>query len=135
MSPGLIGISILVGVAGVVIVSIIAAMRKPSAKTVTRTRRRITITSPLAPAALVERLERAAWRRVKVADIDPERGVILLSTPMTLFSWGFFYPLFITPSGAGSTIEVGIVSRTLQWGPVVTNNHKACLTEIEQALL
>ncbi len=127
-------IGILVGVILVVIVSIVAAMRTVSARTVRRTRRRITLTSPLPPVAVIEKLKRAAWRKVKVVDSDPERGVLVLSTPMTLFSWGFYYPLFTTPVGSASTIEVGIISRTLQWGPVITNNHKACVAEIEQAL-
>src|ERR1041385_6898461 len=118
----------------VAIVGIIAALRKISAKTVAQTRRRMTLTSPLAPAAVIEKLKRAAWRKIKVTDTDADRGVVVLATPMTMFSWGFFYPVFVTQGGSGSTIEVGIKSRAMQWGPVVTNNHKACVAEIEQAL-
>ena len=67
-------------------------------------------------------------------DSDAARGVVVLATGVTGFSWGFFYPIFVTASGSGSTLEIGIKSRIFQAGPVVTNNHKAAVAEIEQAL-
>jgi hypothetical protein len=127
-------IGLLVGGIVVLVVIIIAATRKMPAHSVQQTSRRMTLTSPLAPAAVVEKLKTARWRRIKVHDSDAARGVLVLATGVTGFSWGFFYPVFVTASGSGSTIEVGIKSRAVQAGPVVTNNHKAAVAEIEQAL-
>jgi hypothetical protein len=128
------GIGLLVGGIIVLVIILVAATRKMPAHSVQQTSRRMTLTSPLAPAAVVAKLEAARWNRIKLHDSDPARGVVVLATGTTIFSWGFFYPVFVTPSGTGSTIEVGIKSRAVQWGPVVTNNHTSAVAEIEQAL-
>jgi hypothetical protein len=127
-------IGLLVGGIVVLVIVVIAMARKMPAAEARQTSRRITLTSPLAPAAVIEKLRAARWRRIKVHDSDAARGVIVLATSVSLFGWGFFYPVFVTRSGSGSTIEVGIKSRAVQWGPVVTNNHKAAVAEIEEAL-
>jgi hypothetical protein len=127
-------IGLLVGGIVVVIMMIVASQKKMPASTAQQTSRRLTLTSPLAPAAVVEKLAAAQWRRLKLHDSDAARGVVVLATGMTVFSWGFFYPVFITTNGTGSTLEIGVKSRIFQAGPVVTNNHKAAVAEIDQAL-
>lgn len=128
------GVGLLVGGIIVLVIILIAATRKMPAHSAQMTSRRMSLTAPLAPAAVVEKLRNARWERIKLHDSDPARGVVVLATGTTIFSWGFFYPVFVTPRGAGSTIEVGIKSRAVQWGPVVTNNHKSAVAEIERAL-
>jgi hypothetical protein len=128
------GIGLLVGGIVVLVIVIIAMTRKMPATEARQTSRRITLASPLAPAAVIEKLKAARWRRMKLHDSDDARGVVVLATGVTLFGWGFFYPVFVTRGGSGSTIEVGIKSRAVQWGPVVTNNHKAAVAEIEEGL-
>ena len=127
-------IGLLVGGIVVLVIMIVAATRKVPAHSVQQTTRRITLASPLAPAAVIEKLKSARWRRVKLHDVDAGRGVVVLATGTTIFSWGFFYPVFVSRSGSGSTLEIGCKSRAMQWGPVVTNNHKSAVAEIEQAL-
>ena len=128
------GIGLLIGGITVLIMILVATQRKMPASAAKQTSRRLTLTSPLAPAAVIAKLQQAQWRRIKVHDSDAARGVVVLATGVTGFSWGFFYPVFVTPSGSGSTIEIGIKSRIFQAGPVVTNSHKAAVAEIEQAL-
>jgi hypothetical protein len=127
-------VGLLVGGIVVLLIIVIAMTRKMPAHAAQPTSRRMTLASPLAPAAVIDKLRSARWRRIKVHDSDTARGVVVLATGVTGFSWGFFYPVFVTPAGSGSTIEIGIKSRAIQWGPVVTNNHKAAVAEIEQAL-
>ena len=127
-------IGLLVGGIVVVIMMIVASQKRMPASTAKQTSRRLTLASPLAPAAVIEKLNAANWRRIKLHDSDPARGVVVLATGMTIFSWGFFYPIFVTRNGSGSTLEIGVKSRVFQAGPVVTNNHKAAVAEIEQAL-
>lgn len=129
-----ISIGLLIGGIVVLVLMLVAAQRKMPASTAKPTSRRLTITSPLAPAAVIEKLKNARWRRIKLHDSDAARGVVVLATGMTIFSWGFFYPIFVTRGGSGSTLEIGVKSRVFQAGPVVTNNHKAAVAEIEQAL-
>ncbi len=124
----------LVGAAIVAAIIVIAMLRKMPAATAPRTARQMTLESPLPPQAVFHKLRNGAWRRIKVHDSDPDRLVLVLATSATVFSYGFFYPVFIVANGPGSTIEIGIKSRAVQWGPVVTNNHKAAVAEIEQAL-
>jgi hypothetical protein len=124
----------LIGAAVVAVIIFIAILRKMPAATAPRTARQMTLESPLPPQAVFEKLKNGAWRCIKVHDSDPDRLVVVLASSVTVFSYGFFYPVFIAAKGSGSTLEVGIKSRAVQWGPVVTHNHKAAVAEIEQAL-
>ena len=101
--------------------------------TVTGSRRR-DVFAPLDPAAVFARLQQIGGR-YRVDDADPATRRLVLSSSVTLFSWGFFYPIEIHPHGtAGARIEVGIQSRLIQWGPVVTNAHQRCADELSQWL-
>jgi hypothetical protein len=129
-----VSIGLLVGGIVVLVIMIVALTRKMPAHSVQQASRQITLTSPLAPAAVIEKLKSAHWPRLKLHDSNAARGVVVLATGLTIFSWGFFYPVFVTRSGSGSTIQVGVKSRAMQWGPVVANNHKSAVAEIEEAL-
>ncbi|MFT3700377.1 MAG: hypothetical protein QM831_44945 [Kofleriaceae bacterium] len=71
----------------------------------------------------------------KVDDADPGTKIVVLSSPVTFFSWGFLYPVFITPNGAGgSQITVGCTSKLIQMGPIVTNAHNKAVAAVERTL-
>lgn len=126
---------VLIVVAVIVAIFAVIAMRmRLPAKTAMQTRRRLTLKSPLAPDAAFRKLLDASFGRCKLADSDSERRVLVLSSPISGWSWGFFYPVFVTPSASGSIIEVGVKARAPQYGLIVSNNHKACVAEIEKAL-
>jgi hypothetical protein len=65
---------------------------------------------------------------------DHADGIIVLSSPVTFFSWGFFYPVLIQPEGSGSKIVVGVKSKVFQLGPIVMRAHSQCAEAIERAL-
>jgi hypothetical protein len=118
-------IGILIGAIFVLVVAIMAMTRKADARTAVVSSRRIDIESPLPPAEAIQRLQTNPLGRYTLADADPARGVLVFKSSMTIFSWGFFFPVAVTPAaGGGSSVAIGIKSRALQWGPVVGNNHR-----------
>ena len=76
----------------------------------------------------------AIGRPYAVDDRDPGAKIVVLSSPVTFFTWGFLYPVFIHAEGAGSRIQVGCHSKFIQMGPLVTSAHRACVAAIEQTL-
>ena len=66
---------------------------------------RIDIHTPADPATVFARLS-ALSGRVHVDDKDPQTKILVLSTPVTFFTWGFLYPVYLHAEGSGSAIEV-----------------------------
>lgn len=86
------------------------------------------------PAAVFEALL-APPDRYRLDDSDREKLVIVLSIAPTLFTWGFFFPIWIKPAPAGgSIVEIGIQSRLFQWGPLVSRAHHRCVDAVESRL-
>ena len=111
----------------------IAFTRKGKVATATLGSRRHELRSNASPQEVFERIK--AFRgKLSVDDMDPGAHILVLSSPVTLFSWGFLFPVFIHAEGAGSRIEIGIHSKFMQYGPVVTRWHRTALEEIQQAL-
>ena len=65
---------------------------------------------------------------------DPARHRLVLTDKATMTTFGFFYPIHVTPSGRGSRVEIGIVSRGNQWGPLVTRAHETFLNAVRATL-
>ncbi len=65
---------------------------------------------------------------------DPARRRLVFTDKATLTTFGFFYPIHVTASGGGSKIDVGIVSRGNQWGPLVTKAHNIFLDGVKTTL-
>ena len=61
-------------------------------------------------------------------------AVIVLSSPVTFFSFGFFYPVHIHADGSGSRIQIGLRSKVFQIGPIPARAHTVCVEAIEKAL-
>ena len=74
----------------------------------------------------------------KVESFDVEKKNIVLSSSGTLFSWGFFYPIYITSQDDLSVVEIGIRSKLYQGGPIGgpirTKQHKKCFHAIKSVL-
>ncbi|MEV0701948.1 hypothetical protein AB0I53_29095 [Saccharopolyspora sp. NPDC050389] len=49
---------------------------------------------------------------------------MLLSSRPTAFTWGFFYPAVVYAEGAGTRVDLGIKSKAVQYGPLVTQAHR-----------
>ena len=71
----------------------------------------------------------------KVESFDVEKGNVILSSSITPFSWGFFYPIYITSQDEISEVEIGITSKLIQSGPLRTRQHKKCFHAIKSALI
>lgn len=89
------------------------------------------------PDAVFQRIRELAGMhpKYKLDDEDPERRILVFSSNPSLFSWGFFYPVVVTPTaGGGAEIRVDIQSRFIQFGPVVSHNRQKCADAIEKVL-
>jgi hypothetical protein len=124
---------LVVGCIAVAIGYLIAASRKGRVATAKLGSRRLEVRSPAAVEQVFAAIA-ALGAPYKVDDKDANARVLVLSSPITVFSWGFLYPVFLHQDGAGTRIEVGCHSRLFQYGPVVTNAHRKCVAAIEQAL-
>ena len=111
----------------------IAFTRKGSVRGTSMPGRQEVLSSPASTAEVFAAL-RQIGHPFKVDDADETARILVLSSPVTLFSWGFFYPVYITPIGPHSRITVGCSSKLIQIGPVVTNAHNKCVRAIEAAL-
>lgn len=70
-----------------------------------------------------------------IETIAPDQGFITLSTKPTLTSWGFFYPIYLSQQADHQTfVEIGIKSRAIQIGPLVSRNHERCAAGIFAAI-
>ncbi len=59
---------------------------------------------------------------------------IVLADQPTATSWGFFYPITLSTKPDGTTIlTIGIKSRLMQFGPVVSKHHKRLMEQITSA--
>src|SRR5262245_60912014 len=111
----------------------IAFSRKGSVAGASMGTRSLEVHSPASPEEVFERL-RAIGAKFHADDGDANAKIIVLSAPVTFFSWGFLYPVFIHAEGAGARIEIGIKSKFVQFGPVVGKWHRDCAAAIEAAL-
>jgi hypothetical protein len=76
----------------------------------------------------------AIGRPYTVDDQEARTKVLVLSSPVTLFSWGFLYPVFLHADGSGTRIQIGCHSKFFQMGPIVTSAHGKARDAIERVL-
>jgi hypothetical protein len=69
-----------------------------------------------------------------VDDQEARTKVLVLSSPVTLFSWGFLYPVYLHAEGTGTRIQIGCHSKFFQMGPIVAGAHGKVRDAIERAL-
>ncbi len=89
------------------------------------------------PEAVFQRIRELASMhpKYKLDDEDPSKRVLVFSSKPSLFSWGFFYPVVVTPTaGGGAEVRVDLQSRFIQFGPVVSHNRQKCADAIEKML-
>lgn len=109
----LVGVALLVGFT-----------KKGSVATVAMTARRIVLHSMAPPDVVYAWLTRYYPTGYSVEDHDPVRGIVILSSRPTAFTYGFFYPAIVYAEGAGTRVDLGIKSKVFQYGPLVTRAHR-----------
>jgi hypothetical protein len=138
-SPALTGmiVGLIVGVVLVCVGLVVASMRSGASAMSQRPRRIQYFAAWGTPDVILKAIIRfAQMGGYKIDAIDEAGGRIVLSESANFTSWGFFYPVFLTYQGNGQTIiEVGIKSKLVQVGPIVTRHHEKCLNGIRGAIL
>lgn len=69
--------------------------------------------------------------RVEFLD-DNEKTIVLGDSP-SFFSWGFFYPIYLTDREGQTLVEVGIKSKLWQPGRIRARLHDKCFYGIKAA--
>lgn len=121
-------------IAGAIVVFVVLKTNKASAKHAVLLSRIGILETPRSRDAVFALLKGTSLGRFKVADVDDEKKVLVFQSGLTAFSWGFFFPVFLTSLGSGTRIDAGIKSRFLQYGPIVTKTHREFMAELDRAL-
>jgi hypothetical protein len=95
--------------------------------------RKLDVHNAADPEAVFGRLQ-ALGGKYRLDDSDPHSRVLVFSSSPTFATWGFLYPVNVVAEGSGTRIEIGIASRFIQFGPLVTSAHKQMAAAIEDVL-
>lgn len=114
----------------------VAATKKGISSLGVRTKRMLSVAAKGSQESVLKSVIRFAQQSgYKVVALDEKRGQLVLEEPASLFSWGFFFPVFVSAQQDGSSlIEVGIKSKFSQCGPVVSRSHERFVTGLKAAL-
>ena len=118
----------------VIIPILLATSAKSPAKAAVLSHRHVTLETGLAPDSVFAKLAALKFGKVTPHDSDAERRVVVFTSPITGWSYGYFYPVFIRGAGAGSIVEVGITPKSIDCAPRLQKSLEACAREIETAL-
>lgn len=117
-------LALLGAAAGGTVLVLFALRRKGSLTTVPMTKRRCVVRTGAPPQHVYGWVTQHCPPGFSVADADPGRGMVLLESGMSATTWGFFYPVLVTPEPTGTRVELGIKSKAIQYGPLVTRQHR-----------
>ena len=139
MTPSLIS-SLVVFIFALLLVGIAwrYASRRNAASVVTKKPKRLHAFATAQPpeaiiAAIRQKVPASDYTLDSIAEENPR---LMLSTPPTATTWGFFYPIYLTVQDDGQTlVEVGIESKLVQMGLLVRQQHEACVAFVKAALL
>lgn len=71
----------------------------------------------------------------RVDDADAGKRILVLSSPTTLWSSGFLYPVHVRQDIIGSVIQIGIRSKSISVGIVRKSRaHERCAAELSALL-
>lgn len=113
------------------------ASTREAATTVTaKPKRLLSFTTAYPPREALDAIVAAAPDSAYTLDsVEAEDLRLILSTPPTATTWGFFYPVYLIEQDDGSTlVEVGIQSKLFQVGPLVRQQHERCLAYVRETL-
>jgi hypothetical protein len=74
--------------------------------------------------------------RYRLEEIDPAGEYVILGKRISGWTWGFFFPVFLSTGSDGLTlVEVAIKSRAGQIGPIVTYNRNRFVKMLQEAVV
>jgi hypothetical protein len=115
---------------------VVAAMRKATSAVATKpSRLRAFALQQNGSDVLKQVIAYAQVGGYKIEDIDEAIGRVILSDSVSLTSFGFFYPVYISQHGDETVVEVGIKPRLPQVGPIVTRNLERCVNGLKAHLI
>jgi hypothetical protein len=115
---------------------IIAATRERAWALKVKPQRKESFSTMLSPEESLKSIVRFAQSSdYKISNLDETENQALLEESASLWSWGFYFPVLVSKQPNGFTsIEVGIKSKFIQYGPIVSRSHKRCINGIKAAL-
>lgn len=91
------------------------------------------ITTPLSPEMASTALQKLAEGKIyEIHETKP--GLVVIKDKMGAVSFGNYYPIYLTPKGAGSDVFVAIQPMVPQFGPAVGMRLKKTVAAVEKAL-
>ena len=135
--PFVIWLPFMVAIALIAIGFLVAFSRRGKVSTARFDYKAVKLRNAGEPEAVFQRIRELSSMhpKYKLDDQDPSQRILVFSSNPSLFSWGFFYSVVVTPTaGGGSEVRVDIQSRFIQFGPVVSHNRQKCAEAIEKML-
>ena len=113
-----------------------ASTRKASTAVTAKPKRLLSFTTAHPPReALQILIDKTQGSDYAIDNVDEDHCSLILSTPPTATTWGFFYPIYLTQQDDGLTlVEVGIQSKLYQVGPLVRRQHERCFAHVKEVL-
>lgn len=127
---------LIIGIVIASIILIIVSMRSGKSQIETKPSDLMSLETPIDDKLALETIVNFAQQTgYSIDTIDESTKRICLSDSATLTSWGFFYPIFISRKSNGLTlVEVGIRSKWVMVGPIVSQHHEKCFNGIRAAI-
>lgn len=114
---------------------IISAMRSSKKLLTKKPKNLFQITSSQRYQVIIKAIIKfAADKKYMIDHFDADEGKIILSKPLGFFSNGFFFPIYITQENENTLIEIGIVSKAVQVGPIPKRTLERCIHGIKAYL-
>jgi hypothetical protein len=113
---------------------ILAQFAKLRASAAALTERHVTLETPLEPDAVFAKLATLSFGKVKPHDADAGRRVVVFTSPLSGFSYGCFFPVFVRGAGVGSIVEVGVAPKSIDTNKSLQKALEACAAEIKKAI-
>ena len=79
-------------------------------------------------------MEFATKQGYRIDDFDDQQLAVILNERMTLMSYGSLYPIYITPQGAKTMVEVGVTSKFPKFFLISPINRKLVTLRLERML-
>ena len=123
----------LIGGGGMLFVGLLLLMRPAPAIDMTFGGKRMSFTTRVPVADAYRAIANLGpGHKFSVARESEPRKRVLLADGLSFSSWGFYYPVDLVGRPDGTTeVSLGIRSKALQWGPLVTRAQKKMLDEVQ----
>lgn len=122
---------ILIGVAVMAVVIVVMLMRPPPAIDAVFGGKRLGFSTKVPVTEAYRAVSNFPQGKLSVVRADEGLKRVILADGMGWTSWGFYYPVdFVARHDGGTDINIGIRSKAIQFGPLVTRAHGKTLEAV-----